>query len=104
MPTNLVTIDGEPVRFFRNVYRDNGRLAIFAICESGEPWGRLSINEPAIDLAEGEFIAKTWSENQLWIEDARKSGLFVDTGRRVRVGRADGEVWRLADGVDLPER
>lgn len=104
MPANLVTVAGdEKIRFYRGLY-DNGRLAVFAICEDGEPWGKLSINEPGIGLADGEFIAKTWAENSLWVEDARKCGLFMDTGSRVQVGHCRGEVWRIAEGVTIPER
>jgi hypothetical protein len=49
-----------------------------------------------IHLEEGEFCVKTWSENELFIDDCRP--YFHDTGKRFRAGMAIGEVWRFKDG------
>lgn len=73
-------------------YRNNDRIAITI---SG---ARLTVNLPGYHLGDGEFFVKTWSENELIIDDIRKSGLFENTGRRVKTGFVEAEVWRVADG------
>ena len=64
-------------------YRHDGRLAVELVHEDGEPVATLSVNMPesAHLLGEGEFFAKTWSENEEIAEDALASGIFRDTGR-----------------------
>jgi len=55
----------------------------------------LSVNFPEVKLGSGEFAAKTWSENEEIAEDALKSGLFIDTGKRIRSGYVEASVWRF---------
>jgi hypothetical protein len=66
----------------RLAYQD-GRLAVALLAEDGETLATLSVNIPesAHLLGEGEFFAKTWSENEEIAEDALASGIFRDTGR-----------------------
>lgn len=84
----------------------NGRLAIQAIGSKEPFFGVLTVNLPNEELGDREIFVKSWSENKEFAECAMKTGLFVDTGRRVPTGFVEAEVWRLADGVysskDLP--
>lgn len=75
----------------------NGALAVQLISEDGEPIGKLSVNlvEEAASLGEREFFAKTWSENEPLIAPALASGIFEDTGRRVRAGFCEAQVWKV---------
>lgn len=61
------------------------------------PYGSLSVasNQP-VDLTLGEFLAKTWFENEEIASCALKSGLFIDTGRRVLIGHEEAHVWKIA--------
>ena len=79
-------------------YRDNGNMAVSLIEEDGfnSPFGSLSVNID-LPLAEGEFFAKTWSENDELAQAALASGVFEDTGRRVPYGFVEAQVWRLMD-------
>lgn len=63
------------------------------------PWSTLTVNEPAVRLDPGEFLVKV-HEGDTW-KSALASGLFVDTGRRERLGYTEAQVWRLAEGVVL---
>lgn len=67
-----------------NRYQHGGKLAVELVAESGEEIGMLSVNIPECshELSDGEFFAKTWSENEEIAEDALASGIFRDTGRR----------------------
>ena len=85
----------------------NGRLAIQLVsadsCEgilsAGEPVGMLTVNIPSAELEDGEFLVKTWSENEDLAGGALASGRFVDTGRRVPTGHVEAQVWRFkSDG------
>lgn len=95
---------GTAVLDFRK-YGDGGRLAIrlleFEAWTAGQfsPIATLTVNLPDSPLEDGEFFVKGWSENAEIIEDCRKSGLFIDTGKRARTGFVQAEIWRLKDGL-----
>jgi hypothetical protein len=67
-----------------NTYQHGGKLSVELVADSGEPIAMLSVNmtECSHLLSDGEFFAKTWSENALIADDALASGIFRDTGRR----------------------
>jgi hypothetical protein len=67
-----------------NTYQHGGKLSVELVADSGEPIAMLSVNMPECShlLSDGEFFAKTWSENALIADDALASGIFRDTGRR----------------------
>jgi hypothetical protein len=75
----------------------NGATAIQLRGPNGEPVGTLSVNVPesAGELADDEFFAKTYSENEGFVQPALASGLFEDTGRVVRAGYLSFPVWRV---------
>lgn len=62
---------------------------------TSEPICMLTINLPDAITAPDEFCVKGWSENELIIEDCRKSGLFEDTGKRGPAGYATAEIWKF---------
>ena len=74
-------------------YQRGGRIAVELVDEKGESITMLSVNMPDEShlLGEGEFFAKTWSENVELAEDALASGLFRDTGRRG--GFVNASIW-----------
>lgn len=75
----------------------NDRLALqLTDVEDGSPIATLTVNLPDLPLAEGEFFVKSWSGNEGIADSCRKSGLFVDTGKRVCTGHVQAEVWRFA--------
>ena len=81
-------------------YQENGREAIALVGTGngnfqGEPIATLSVNLGSANLADGEFLAKTYSENEGLAKDALKSPLFTDTGRRIPSGFVQLEVWTL---------
>jgi len=60
------------------------------------PAGTLSVaSNQSVDLSPGEFLAKTWFENEEIADCALKSGFFIDTGRRFLIGHEEAQVWRI---------
>lgn len=43
-----------------------------------------------------EFIVKTWGENQEITDALLKSGLFIDTAKRIPTGYVVASIWQLA--------
>ena len=72
----------------------NQRKAILLMQEGGAV-AVLSVNLHDQILLEGEFFIKTWSENYQIAQDALASGLFIDTGKRVKAGYCEASVWRF---------
>ena len=90
----LTTGDGDEVVIRCGQY-GNGRLAIFTeMSDTGEPFDKLTVNLAGEELGDDEFFVAAWHEPITGA--ARRSGLFVDTGRRVPTGFVEAEVWRLA--------
>jgi hypothetical protein len=79
----------------------SGRMALQLMQPDGQLLAVLTVNIPEMDkqLRPGEFFVKTWSENKEIAEEARKSGLFVDSGRRVKSELVEAQIWRFGDGV-----
>jgi hypothetical protein len=71
---------------------------VVQIYDDEGPYCTLSVNIPGTQLAEDEFLIKTWSENESLRGPVLASGLFLDTGRRVQAGFAQAEVWMLVSG------
>lgn len=92
---------GDAVVMLATYLRADGPMAVFLVdSEAGDRIGVLSVNLPeSAELAEGEFCAKTWSENEPLVRPALASGLFEDTGRRVHAGFVEAQVWRLVGEV-----
>ena len=75
------------------LYKTGGTAVI--LNQDGQRFATLSVNFPEVELEEGEFAVKTWSENEQIAEDALASGLFIDTGKRIRSGYVGASVWRF---------
>jgi len=75
----------------------NGALAVQLIADDGEVITKLSVNlvDEAHTLGEKEFFAKVWSDNERIAPAALASGLFEDTGRRVKTGFVEAQVWSV---------
>jgi hypothetical protein len=79
-----------------HTYQRGGKLAVELVAEDGETIAMLSVNIPNSLhlLGDGEFFAKTWSENMTIAEDALASGIFRDTGR-TSGGDMNASIWTL---------
>lgn len=77
-------------------YRTGGALSVELVDGSGESIAVLSVNLPERShlLGDGEFFAKTWSENREIAEDALASGIFRDTGR-TSGDIVDAHIWKM---------
>jgi len=77
------------------LYKIGGTAVI--LTQDGQRFATLSVNFPfpEVELEEGEFAVKTWSENEEIAEDALASGLFIDTGKRIKSGYVEASVWRF---------
>jgi hypothetical protein len=74
----------------------NQRTAISLIdSHDGSAIGTLTVNLPDEPLNEGEFFVKTWSENSGIAQDCLNSGLFINTGRIVKTGWVEAQVWKF---------
>lgn len=74
-------------------YKTGGPAVI--LYHEGHRFATLSVNFWEIELEEGEFAVKTWSENEEIAADALASGLFIDTGKRIKSGYVEASVWRF---------
>lgn len=72
----------------------HGTARYDCLSEQGEPYGTLTKVVPGVQLADGEVLIKTYSENEPFRQPLLESGLFEDTGRRVNSGYINLEVWR----------
>jgi hypothetical protein len=98
METVTINFLGTPTKIFltEDRYVDNGRLAIQAICEDGEPFGMLTVNLDT-PLADDEICVKVWSENSAWVPQvlAALKSKFIPTGREVPTGFVTAPVYRI---------
>jgi hypothetical protein len=76
---------------------DENFPAVFLIDRHKEPIATLSVYIEGVELEPGEFLAKTWSENQRIADQAYESGLFENTGKIVPTGYVEAEVWRIKE-------
>jgi hypothetical protein len=93
-----ITLDGSPrgpTLVLRTGQYDTGRLAVFAMCEDGEPYGTLTVHLPDDPIEAGLIHVKTWGGNQPMAHGALASGAFEDTGKRVKTGHVEAQVWRV---------
>jgi hypothetical protein len=88
-----ITLFGETVNIIEARYTD-GAPAILLEDEDGGPYATFSTNFDGANLADGEVLVKTWSENDMLRQPMLDTGLFEDTGRRVPNGFVNAEVWR----------
>lgn len=73
----------------------NGRPCLNICSYFGEPYGKLTVNLSDIKLKDTEICVKGWAENEKLIEAARATGYFKDTGRRIKTGFVEAEVWEV---------
>jgi hypothetical protein len=80
-------------------YAEGGMPAIMYYNNQGELLFTLTVNLPQHNwfLNDWEFFAKTWSENAMVTPDLMLSGHFADTGRKVKTGHVDAEIWVLTN-------
>lgn len=88
------TTDYGLVSIFEAAY-SNGRVAL-QLVKGGELIATLTVNLPEHRLEKNEFFVKTWSENERIAGDCLVSGLFIDTGKRIRTEYVTASVWRFA--------
>lgn len=74
----------------------NGGMVVHVLDEKLNIVITLSVNIPEhFDmLCEGEFFAKTWSENENVAAGAMLSGLFKHMGVTIRTGFVDAPIWK----------
>ena len=75
----------------------DGNLAVLLVqVEDGEEFATLSVNLPryAHHLRQGEFFAKTYSENAEIAAETLASGAVRDTGVRIETPLGPTPVWR----------
>lgn len=94
--------DGELLHIMETTFIDSGGLCFMIVSETGEPYTKLGVYLTKDDMVDGtselgpnEFFVRKqpWDEK----DHARflATGLFEDTGRRVKYGRdVPGAVWK----------
>jgi hypothetical protein len=90
---------GEQVYLRVSSYHDRS-IAISIESREG-PVARLTVCLVGERLGRNEIMVKTWSENEKISQAALATGMFVDTGRRVRAGFCEAQVWRIAGDYEL---
>lgn len=91
-----ITVEGEPITLVRTSYAD-GRPAVIARSVDGA-YGVLSVNPgPSVELSENCIAVKSWSENAPLFAAASVSGLFMPTGRQIRLGHGVAPIWQIGD-------
>jgi hypothetical protein len=70
----------------------NGNLAVQLNLDDGELYATLSVNVEGITLADNEFVAKTYSENEGLVEQFVENGHFIPVvSRDAQVGFAGSQ-------------
>ena len=94
---------GDLVKVEQKTYLNSTAIAVILILpedpedpDYGEEELVLSVNLPDCVLEPGEFGVKIWSENEIIAREALASGLFMDTGKRIRTGYVTAPVWKFA--------
>lgn len=87
--------NGERLFIHKTHYYDGERIALQIVDVEEQPFAMLTVNIPEIRLREGEFLVKTWSENEDIAQCVLDLGIFEDTGKRFKTGFVVGEIWEL---------
>lgn len=85
------------VRIVQKAQYHDGTPVVDVMCyDQGyeELFARLTVCVTGSILQDGEYLVRTWSENE-WAHNLLEAGLFEDTGKRVATGYCNAEVWRL---------
>ena len=86
-------------------YPAGGAIAVQLVgADTGEPLGIISTNlvPYGARIADPEFCAKVWSENEPLVAPMLSSGLFEDTGRIEPSGFVLAPVWRIRAREHVP--
>lgn len=75
----------------------DGPTAIWLVdAVTDEKIATVSVNVPEVPIPDPAlFFAKTYSENEVLRSPLLASGLFEDTGLRLKSGHAELELWRI---------
>lgn len=90
----LTLDDGTKILLVPALYTSNGTLGLIAYNNS-RVLGQLTLDIKGEYLRPGEIHVKTWGDNETWVPQLLRSGLFRDTKRRVAVGQHEAHVWSL---------
>lgn len=88
-----IVVDGNKFDIVQTMF-PNGRVALL-IQRGLEPYSRLAVNVPQAEIGPHEFFARTYEENYELRGPLLASGLFEDTGKRIKSGFVSLELWRL---------
>ena len=94
-----------PARILVGRYSSGGAIAIQLVSEEGPPESLVfstNLVPSGALLAPDEFNVKSWSENEPFVTPLLATGLFEDTGRRVRSGFVESPIWRVKDPAHVP--
>ena len=86
-------------------YPAGGAIAVqLEDANTGEPLATFSTNLVPYGacVADTEFCAKVWSENEPLVEPMLSTGLFEDTGRSEASGYVLAPVWRIRNPKHVP--
>lgn len=85
-------------------YPSGGAVAVQLYLRNGELLITFSTNLVPYGgrLADDEFLAKTWSENEPFVQPMLDTGLFEVTGRTRPSGYVVAQVWRIRDTGHVP--
>lgn len=84
--------EGETLKIDVKQY-SNGRPALQLVDEDGLPYAKLTVNIPEVDQGEEELFIKDWAENEFLANAAITSGLFEDTGKKIKTGFCETAIW-----------
>ena len=94
-----------PARILVGRYPAGGALAVQLVSQEGPPESLVfstNLVPSGALLAPDEFNVKSWSENEPFVTPLFATGLFEDTGRRVRSGYVESPIWRVKDPAHVP--
>lgn len=91
---------GRRITVYTTRYSVNRALAVFAECDSGEPFAVISENHIGADLGDGEFVAQTRNLMDGLTDALLRSSIIEDTGRCHTFGPFETAepIWRINGG------
>lgn len=104
-PIGQVNTPFWPARILVGRYQSGGAISIELVSEE-DPQDALVFSTNLVPsgarLAPDEFNVKSWSENEPFVTPLLGTGLFEDTGRRVRCGFIESPIWRVKAPAHVP--
>jgi hypothetical protein len=93
------TYKGEVLKLYEVGHYADGTPVLEVYDEDGLPYAKMTVSVPFTELADDEYLIKTWSENQALFEYLVAEKILEPVGRLVATGYVQAAVCRVNDAA-----